>query len=216
MTSSCDVTWRHTVTSWCHTMMELDLWPWWSNLSKVISRSIPTPIFVLVSQTFSLESAYRLTDTQTDTHTDCTDSITSATDAGGKNCVKEWKTIINALKLKMPVSSSHDTSRPSYHNLIGIDHVKVWDQTKMKGPTYVRGRLIPLQSSTTSQADPLQSPDHLPTEPVLFWDYHIYCGIPGRQGLDQLAARLGLRRLHWTCKVAIKNDFIYKNGFAID
>ncbi len=65
---------------------DLDLWPWPSNLTQILSRSMCLPIFKPLPKTVQLWECW-ITDTHTHTHahthTDGTDSITSTADAGG-------------------------------------------------------------------------------------------------------------------------------------
>ena len=91
MTSYCDVTWRHAVTSYDVRLqsgttqdnpsgtpendvfnmatLTFDLWPWPSNLAEILPRSITTPNFVTLGQTVRLWER-SLTDRQTHTHTE--------------------------------------------------------------------------------------------------------------------------------------------------
>ncbi len=63
---------------------DLDLWPWPSNLSEILSRSIPPLNLESVRSTVQPGERWQ-TDRQTDTHTDGTDSIPSTAYAGGNN-----------------------------------------------------------------------------------------------------------------------------------
>ncbi len=109
MTSYCDVTWRHDVMLWCHmtsgvmtnwlcvihpsetseitffnlATLTFDLWPWPSNSSEILSRSMPPPNFGSVCQTVQPLERW-MTDRRTHGHTDGTDIIPSTADAGGK------------------------------------------------------------------------------------------------------------------------------------
>ena len=86
---------------------DLDLWPWPSNLSKILSRCIPLPNFVPVCQTIQ---RWVLIHGQKGGRKNGTDSITSTADARGNSviCLLKAHPLIKALPtVWMTYSNQH-------------------------------------------------------------------------------------------------------------